>query len=95
MYFYIVLCLLSYPGIQLVNSCFHMGSPLPQASDFCLYNIWLHQIEKQIYRLNSRPQIWSSGLILAMTSILDLKGQIFNSRVLEMAGLIDVKSKRK
>ena len=33
--------------------------------------VWLPQNEKQIYRLNSRPQMWPSGLTLAMTLTLD------------------------
>ena len=34
--------------------------------------------EKQTYRLNSRPQIWPSGLTLAMTLTLHFQGQISN-----------------
>ena len=34
--------------------------------------------EKQSYRLNSRPQMWPSGLILAMTLTLIFQGQICN-----------------
>ena len=34
--------------------------------------------EKQTYRLNSRPQMWPSGLTLAMTLTLNLQGQIWN-----------------
>ena len=32
--------------------------------------------EKQIYRLNSRAHMWSSGLTLAMTLTLNFQGQI-------------------
>ena len=32
--------------------------------------------EKQTYRLNSRAQMWSSGLTLAMTLTLNFQGQI-------------------
>ena len=32
--------------------------------------------EKQTYRLNSRPQMWPSGLTLAMTLTLNFQGQI-------------------
>ena len=34
--------------------------------------------EKQIYRLNSRAQMWPSGLTLAMTLTLNFQGQIWN-----------------
>ena len=34
--------------------------------------------EKQIYRLNSRAQMWPSGLTLAMTLTLNFQGQIYN-----------------
>ena len=34
--------------------------------------------EKQIYRLISRPQMWPSGLTLAMTLTLNFQGQIWN-----------------
>ena len=34
--------------------------------------------EKQTYRLNSRAQMWPSGLTLAMTSTLNFQGQIHN-----------------
>ena len=35
--------------------------------------------EKQTYPLNSRPQMWPSGLTLAMTLTLNFQGQIWNS----------------
>ena len=38
----------------------------------------LPQNEKQTYRLNSRAQIWPSGLTLAMTLTLNFQGQIWN-----------------
>ena len=34
--------------------------------------------EKETYRLNSRPQMWPSGLTLAMTLTLNFQGQIWN-----------------
>ena len=34
--------------------------------------------KKETYRLNSRPQMWSLGLTLAMTSTLNFQGQIWN-----------------
>ena len=34
--------------------------------------------EKQTYRLNSRPQMWPSGLTLAMILTLNFQGQIWN-----------------
>ena len=34
--------------------------------------------EKQTYRLNSRAQMWPSGLTLAMTLTLNFEGQIYN-----------------
>ena len=41
--------------------------------------IRLPQNKKQPYRFNSRPQMGPSGLILAMTLILNFQGQIWNS----------------
>ena len=38
----------------------------------------LSQNEKQTYRLNSRAQMWPSGLTLAMTLTLNFQGQIWN-----------------
>ena len=38
----------------------------------------LPQNEKQTYRFISRPQMWPSGLTLAMTLTLNFKGQIWN-----------------
>ena len=38
----------------------------------------LPQNEKQTHRLNSRLQIWPSGLTLAMTLTLNFQGQIWN-----------------
>ena len=35
--------------------------------------------EKQTHRLNSGPQMWSSGLTLSMTLTLNFQGQIWNS----------------
>ena len=40
--------------------------------------VWLPQNKKQTYRLNARPQMGSSGLILAMTLTLNFQGQIWN-----------------
>ena len=34
--------------------------------------------EKQAHRLNSRPQMWPSGLTLAMTLTLNFQGQVWN-----------------
>ena len=39
--------------------------------------IRLPRKEKQAHRLNSRPQMWSSGLILAMTLTFSFQGQIW------------------
>ena len=38
----------------------------------------LSRNEKQTYRLNSRAQMWPSGLTLAMTLTLNFQGQIWN-----------------
>ena len=38
----------------------------------------LPQNEKQTYRLNSRDQMWPSGLTLAMTLTFNFQGQIYN-----------------
>ena len=38
----------------------------------------LPRIEKQTYRLKSMPQMWPSGLTLAMKLTLNLQGQIWN-----------------
>ena len=38
----------------------------------------LPRSEKQTYRLNSGPQMWPSGLTLAMTLTLNCQGQISN-----------------
>ena len=38
--------------------------------------VWLPRNEKQTYRLNSRAQMWPSGLTLAMTLTLNFEGQI-------------------
>ena len=41
--------------------------------------VWLPRNEKQTtYRLNSRPQMWPSGLTLAMTLNLNFQGQMWN-----------------
>ena len=40
--------------------------------------VWLPRNEKQTHRLNSRPQMWPSGLSLAMTLTLNFQGQIWN-----------------
>ena len=40
--------------------------------------IRLPRNEKQTYRLNSRAQMWTSGLTLAITLTLNLQGQIWN-----------------
>ena len=45
--------------------------------------------QKQTYRLNSRPQMGSSGLTLAMTLTLNFQGQIWNV----LYGLIAMKRK--
>ena len=38
--------------------------------------VWLPRNKKQTYRLNSRAQMWPSGLTLAMTLTLNFQGQI-------------------
>ena len=38
---------------------------------------WLPQNKKQTYRLNTKPQMWSLGLTLAMTFILNFQCQIW------------------
>ena len=38
--------------------------------------VWLPRKEKQTYWLNSRAQMWPSGLTLAMTLTLNFQGQI-------------------
>ena len=40
--------------------------------------VQLPRNEKQTYRLNSRAQMWSSGLTLAMTLTLNFQGQTWN-----------------
>ena len=55
--------------------------------------IRLPQNEKQTYRLNSRHQMQSLGLILAMTLTLDIQGQILNSRISGIGGPIDIEQK--
>ena len=40
--------------------------------------VQLPRNEKQAYRLNSRAQIWQSGLTLAMNLTLNFQGQIWN-----------------
>ena len=40
--------------------------------------VWLSRNEKQTCRLNSRPQMWTSDLTLAMTLTLNFQGQIWN-----------------
>ena len=40
--------------------------------------VWLPQNKKKTYQLNARPQMWPSGLTLAMTLILIFQGQIWN-----------------
>ena len=40
--------------------------------------VLLPRNEKQTYRLNSRAQMWPSGLTLAMTLTLNFQGQIWN-----------------
>ena len=44
--------------------------------------VWLSRNEKQTHRLNSRPQMWPSGLTLAMTLTLNFQGQIWNLQYL-------------
>ena len=53
----------------------------------------LPQNEKQPYRLNTRPQMWQSILILAMTLALNFQGQIFNLYISETNRLIAKKWK--
>ena len=40
--------------------------------------VWLPRNKKQTYRLNTRPQMWPSGLTLTMTLTLNFHGQIWN-----------------
>ena len=40
--------------------------------------VWLPWNEQQICRLNLRPQMWPSGLTLAMSFTLNFQGQIWN-----------------
>ena len=40
--------------------------------------VWLPRNEKQTYRLNSRAQMWPSGLTLVMTLTLNFQGQTQN-----------------
>ena len=40
--------------------------------------VWLPRNKNQTYRLNSRDQIWPSGLTLAMTLTLNFQDQILN-----------------
>ena len=40
--------------------------------------VWLPRNKKQTYQLNSRPQMWPSGLTLAMTLTLNFQGQTLN-----------------
>ena len=40
--------------------------------------VWLPLNEKQIHRLDARPQIWPSVMTLTMTLTLDFQGQILN-----------------
>ena len=49
--------------------------------------------EKQTYRLNSRAQMWPSGLTLAMTLTLDFQGQIWNFLYLSQKWTIAKKRK--
>ena len=49
--------------------------------------------KKQIYRLNSMPQIWALGLTLAMTLILTFQAQIFEFATFAKNGRIVTKWK--
>ena len=40
--------------------------------------VWLPRNKKQTHRLNSRPQMWPSGLTLTMTLTLNFQSQIWN-----------------
>ena len=40
--------------------------------------VWLPRNKKQTYRLNTRPQMWPSGLTMTMTMTLNFHGQIWN-----------------
>ena len=55
--------------------------------------IRLPQNENQTYWLNSRHQMQSLGLILAMTLTLDFQGQILNSRISGIGGPINIEQK--
>ena len=44
--------------------------------------------EKQTYRLNSMPQMWPSGLTLAITLTLNFQGQIWNLLYVSQNGSI-------
>ena len=49
--------------------------------EFAIYlpkMVWLSRNEKQTCWLNSRPQMWTSDLTLAMTLTLNFQGQIWN-----------------
>ena len=49
--------------------------------EFAIYlpkMVWLSRNEKQTCRLNSRPQMWTADLTLAMTLTLNFQGQIWN-----------------
>ena len=57
--------------------------------------VWLPWNEKQAYQLNSRPQMWPSGLTLAMTLTLNFHGQIWNLLYLSQksSDFLETKSK--
>ena len=50
--------------------------------------VQLPRNEKQTYRLDSRTQMWPSGLTLAMILTLNFQGQIFTISQLKMARLL-------
>ena len=55
--------------------------------------VQLPQKEKQTYWLNFRPQMWPSGLTLAMSLTLKFQGQIWNLLYLNQKGQITTKWK--
>ena len=56
---------------------------------------WLPRNKKQTYRLNSRAQMWPSGLTLAMTLTLSFQGQIWNFLYLTQPKGVQLSQKEK
>ena len=61
------------PDLDLDFSRSNMEFPISQPK-----MVRLPPNKKQTYRLNSRAQVWPSGLTLAMTLTLNFQGQIWN-----------------